>query len=122
MRLLADENMDALIVAWLRHTGHDVVWVAELSPAITDSEVLALAQAQSRIVLTNDRDFGEAVFRRGEASAGIILLRLRARLQLDRLELVKAHWPAVQERAAGHFVVVTNRKIRVRPLGPAAGG
>ncbi len=35
MRLLADEGVDAAIVAALRRIGHDVIYVAELSPAIT---------------------------------------------------------------------------------------
>lgn len=43
MKLLADEGVDAAIVARLRADGHDVVYVAELSPSITDKAVLDLA-------------------------------------------------------------------------------
>ncbi|MHB1318998.1 MAG: DUF5615 family PIN-like protein, partial [Anaerolineae bacterium] len=43
MKLVADEGVDAAIVARLRADGHDVVYVAELSPSITDGAVLELA-------------------------------------------------------------------------------
>jgi hypothetical protein len=33
MKLLADENVDAPIVAFLRAEGHDVLWIMEL-PAV----------------------------------------------------------------------------------------
>jgi hypothetical protein len=41
--ILADENVAAAVVARLRADGQDVVWIAELSPSVTDSEVLRLA-------------------------------------------------------------------------------
>ena len=40
MRLLADEGVDAAIVTRLRSDGYDVVYVAELSPGITDEPCL----------------------------------------------------------------------------------
>ena len=49
MRLLADEGVDAAIVARLRDDGHDVVYVAELSPGITDEAVLELANGDKRV-------------------------------------------------------------------------
>jgi hypothetical protein len=63
VKLLADEGVDAAIVTRLRSDGHDVVYVAELSPGITDEAVLELANANERILVTTDKDFGELVFR-----------------------------------------------------------
>lgn len=40
MNLVADEGVDRQIVNLLRSEGHDVVYVAELSPGIPDAEVL----------------------------------------------------------------------------------
>lgn len=48
MKLLADEGVDSAIVTRLRSDGHDVVYVAELSPGITDEAVLELANTTSR--------------------------------------------------------------------------
>lgn len=59
MRLLADEGVDAAIVALLREDGHDVVYVAELFPGITDEAVLELANGDERVLVTADKDFGD---------------------------------------------------------------
>jgi hypothetical protein len=52
VKLLADEGVDSAIVTRLRSDGHDVVYVAELSPGITDEAVLELANADERILMT----------------------------------------------------------------------
>jgi len=63
MRILADENIDALIVAWLRQAGHDVKGVTEFAPGRDDEPLAELACAEARLLLTRDRDFGELVYR-----------------------------------------------------------
>jgi predicted nuclease of predicted toxin-antitoxin system len=88
VRLLADEGVDALTVARLRGDGHDVTYVAELAPGITDDAGLELANADDRVLLTTDKDFGELVFRLGRLPLGVLLLRL-AGLEADaRAEIV----------------------------------
>ena len=59
MRLLADENIPKLAVDVLRDRGHEVVWVRQNAPGIPDREVLSLAQAEERLLITCDKDFGE---------------------------------------------------------------
>lgn len=59
MNLLADESVDGPIVARLRQEGHEIVYVAELSPSITDEEVLQQANARAALLVTADKDFGE---------------------------------------------------------------
>lgn len=52
MRILADENFPGDAVAALREQGHDVAWVQSDSPGISDTEVLARAQTEGRILVT----------------------------------------------------------------------
>jgi hypothetical protein len=59
MILLADENVDAPIVAALRAGGHHVDYVRDLDPGVDDYTVLALANADNALLLTSDKDFGE---------------------------------------------------------------
>ena len=59
MNLLADESVEREIVERLRAEGHDVVYIAELAPSITDDEVLDEANARSALLVTGDKDFGE---------------------------------------------------------------
>jgi predicted nuclease of predicted toxin-antitoxin system len=55
-------SLDMSLVRALRRDGHDVLAVAETSPGTPDEEVVRLAQADDRIVLTEDRDFGRLVY------------------------------------------------------------
>jgi predicted nuclease of predicted toxin-antitoxin system len=76
MNLVADENIDRGIVERLRRDGHAVVWIAELSPSVSDEDVLHRATSIPAVLLTEDKDFGELVYRRGLSHAGVLLVRL----------------------------------------------
>lgn len=116
MKLLADENVDGAIVAWLRAAGHDVAWGAESAPTATDREVIERCLVEKRILLTNDLDFGEMVFRQGLTPAGVVLLRLQAGAESDRLARFMQHWPVIEGRSEGNYLVVRNNAVRVRPI------
>lgn len=122
MKLLADENVDQPIVRWLREQGHDVVWVAERSPGLADDDVLALAQANDRVLITFDHDFGERIFRRGARAPGVLLMRLRASTSTELVAAVASIWPDAARQLPGHFVVVTDRKLRIRRLDTGGAG
>jgi predicted nuclease of predicted toxin-antitoxin system len=81
-----------------------------------DPEILARAQAESRIVVTQDKDFGELAFRRGlPARCGVILFRLvGSNPDADNRRMVEV----VESRTdwAGQFAVATDDRIRIRPL------
>ncbi len=62
MRLLADESLDFGIVRALRAANHDVLAVSEISPRAEDIDVMNLAVHESRILLTEDKDFGQLVY------------------------------------------------------------
>ena len=76
MKFVADEGVDQEIVNVLRDHGHDVLYVAEMSPGITDDAVLDLANEESRILISCDKDFGELVFRQLRIHHGVMLIRL----------------------------------------------
>src|SRR5690349_20144869 len=77
MQLLANENIPASVVQDLRARGHDVFSVKESMRGAEDPEILSRAQAESRVLLTQDKDFAELAFRSGlPAQCGVILFRL----------------------------------------------
>jgi len=79
MKLLANENFPRVAVEALRQHGHDVVWARIDMPGDDDESILPRAQAEDRLILTFDKDFGELAFRFGlPAESGIILLRFAA--------------------------------------------
>jgi predicted nuclease of predicted toxin-antitoxin system len=120
MKLLADENVDAVIVTALRNAGHQVRYVLELDPEIDDRSVLALANADEAMVLTSDKDFGELVFRQQLVNAGVILYRL-AGLSPNRKAAILVQ--AIEHHASemlGAFVLIGPglMRIRLRPHHP----
>jgi predicted nuclease of predicted toxin-antitoxin system len=75
LRILADESVEGEVVACLRSQGHDVAYIPEASAGIRDDEVIARANAEGRVLLTEDKDFGDLAFFYGNRSSGIVLLR-----------------------------------------------
>ena len=71
MKTLADESVEKHVVQRLRRDGHNVRYIAEMSPGILDEEVLALAGDADTILLTADKDFGERIFRQGYVSEAL---------------------------------------------------
>lgn len=119
MKFLADECCDALLVAGLRKDGHDVFYVAESARGSPDETVLRLAADQQRIVLTEDKDFGELVVRLGLPAYGIVLVRMNPADSGAKLTRLRAVLDKHGSRLAHSFVVVDPGKARFRPLHPA---
>lgn len=117
MRLLADEGVDAQIVARLRDEGHDVAYVAELTPGISDDAVLDLANAEARVLLTTDKDFGELVFRLRRLPMGVLFLRLAGLGSMAKAETVAQAVAAHDEQMTGAFTVISPGVVRIRAHG-----
>ena len=116
MRLLANENVAGETVAALRERGHDVFWARTHAPGASDRELLERAQTEARILITFDRDFGELAVRFGlPASCGVILFRTR-HPSPSRMAAVVVAALATDVEWPGHFAVVEEGRIRVRPL------
>lgn len=116
MRMLANENVPGPLIAMLRQKGHDVVSVKERLCGVSDRGVLARAQAEERILITFDKEFGELAFRfRLPASCGVILFRLSGTSPERDNARALATLESRQDWA-GHFAVVTDDRIRLRPL------
>jgi len=115
MRILANENFPGDAIVALRQQGHDVAWIRADAPGSSD-QVLARAQAENRILITFDKDFGELAFRaRLAALSGIILFRIStpSAKHIARLAVAvlgsRTDW-------AGHFAVIEDTRIRMTPL------
>jgi predicted nuclease of predicted toxin-antitoxin system len=114
LNLVCDEGIERQIVDALRAAGHTVWYVAEMRPGISDDEVLEKAAAEEATVVTNDKDFGELVFRQGRAHHGVVLLRLHG---LDADKKAEIATRAISEHDSelpGAFAVVDHSRIRIR--------
>ena len=74
--LVADVNVASEVVQFLRSQGVDVVSACEEGwGSYEDEDILAMAHAMNRFVLTHDSDFGTLVVYQNHPSTGIIHLR-----------------------------------------------
>jgi len=116
MKFLADECCDTGLVLKLREEGFDVVYVQEVSPGISDEEVLNKAFQEKRILITEDKDFGNLVYRLKISAFGIVLLRfdpLESENKISRMVHIARHH---KQKLEGNLLVVDSKKIRVKPL------
>ncbi|MEN3000287.1 MAG: DUF5615 family PIN-like protein [Armatimonadota bacterium] len=116
MRFLADEGVERAIVEALRANGYDVLWIVEIARGAEDTQVATLALQEQRILITNDKDFGNMVVRQGYALRGVVLLRLPRLSAIQKAERAVQAMQLLGMRVDGHFVVVTEHGIRLRPL------
>ncbi len=116
MDFLVDESVDWPIARWLREQGHDVLAIVEQDPGLDDDSVLKLAWSQRRIVVTNDKGFGELVWHRQRPVVGMLLIRVATEFPAERLRHVAAAWPSIAHLLTDHLVILTDRRVRVRPL------
>jgi predicted nuclease of predicted toxin-antitoxin system len=115
MKFLLDQSTDARLSVYLRQLGHDVTRIAADYPAgLLDPKILFLARTEGRILITDDRDFGEWVFRFKHPHAGVIFLRLGTyaplELKIERVSFVLTHYKDQLDQ----FIVVKRETVWVR--------
>lgn len=122
MRFLADESCDFAAVRALRADGHDVATVAEIARGATDDEVVALALQDRRVLLTEDKDFGQLVYAAARALSGVMLLRFpapaRGALANDVVTLVRERGSDLVDA----FTVLQPGRVRVSRKPPRSAG
>jgi predicted nuclease of predicted toxin-antitoxin system len=72
VKFLADESCAGPVILALRQADHDVVALAEVAKGAVDEEVIERTLSERRVLITEDRDFGELVYARGRRSAGVL--------------------------------------------------
>ena len=115
MRLLADQDVYDVTVQFLRGLGHDVATAAERGMSRSaDAELLRVAQAEGRLFVTRDRDFGGLVFVQSLGTGVLYLRALLSTLWAVHVELGRVLGLYSEEELQGAFVVVEPGRHRVR--------
>jgi len=115
MELVADEGVERGIVVRLRADGHEVLYIAEQEPGISDEIVLKRAREKGAILVASDKDFGELVFRQGRVTAGVVLLRLAGLSESGKASAVSEALSAYAHEIRGAFTVISPGSVRIRP-------
>ena len=112
MRFLVDECTGPAVAAWLRSEGHDVFSVYEEARGIDDTAIIQKACAENWILITNDKDFGEKVYREQHLHHWVVFLRLENERSFVKIETLRRLLAAYADQLPGQFVVVTETRIR----------
>jgi predicted nuclease of predicted toxin-antitoxin system len=114
VRILADENFPGPIVGVLRSNGHDVLWARADCRGWKDAALLELAESQTRIMLTLDKDFWQiAVQRRVPLEqSGVVLFRVHPATP-EYLEPLVRTFLEAGKVWIGHISIITANRIQM---------
>lgn len=112
MRFLVDECTGPAVARWLREQQHKVFSVYEEARGMDDDEIVQKAFVENRILITNDKDFGEKIYRERRPHRGVILLRLNDERAAIKIDVMRRLLAGYADRLADHFVVVTETRVR----------
>jgi predicted nuclease of predicted toxin-antitoxin system len=119
VKFLADESCAGPVIVALREAGHDVLAIAEVATGVADDQVMERAANEKRVVITEDRDFGELVYARGSSPAGVIFVKFHSRARRGKPMAVLEAVAKLGARLQAGFVVVEPGRVRIarRPPG-----
>ncbi len=112
MRFLVDECTGSKVAQWLRSENHEVFSVFDEARGMTDDEILAKAFSENWILITNDKDFGEMIFRERREHHGVIFLRLEDERAANKIEVLRRLLKSYSEKLPEEFAVATEAKVR----------
>ena len=114
MNLLADEGVDKPIVDLLRASGFNVHYILETHQGAEDEVVLQIANQEARILITQDKDIGELIYRLQKVHLGIILIRLGDYDSVQKAGLVLLTIDKFKEKLGNAFTVIQPNAVRIR--------
>ena len=112
MRFLVDECTGPNVAEWLRDQKHEVFSVFEEAKGMDDDDIILKALEENWILITNDKDFGEKVYRDSRFHKAIILLRLKDERSPAKIQVLSHLLRTYPDRLTNAFVVVTEKQIR----------
>ncbi len=112
MRFLVDESTGVVVARWLRAQGHEVFSVYEDARGVDDHTIIQKAFDENWILITNDKDFGEKVYREKRPHRGVILLRLQDERSGNKINTLQRILDMYLEQLPDSFVVATETQIR----------
>ncbi len=112
MRFLVDECTGPAVAEWLRAQGHEVFSVYDSARGMDDNDIVQKAFEENWILITNDKDFGDQIYREHKSHHGVILLRLDNERVKNNIDVLKRLLNSYVDRLPDQFVVATEEKVR----------
>jgi predicted nuclease of predicted toxin-antitoxin system len=113
MRFLVDECTGPATACWLSQQQYEVFSVYEEARGMDDEEIIHKAFIEDRILITNDKDFGEKIYREKKPHKGVILLRLEDERAANKIAVLQRFLEQYFDQlTARPFIVLTETKVR----------
>jgi predicted nuclease of predicted toxin-antitoxin system len=112
MRFLVDECTGPAVASWLRDQNHDVFSVFDEARGLDDEEIIRKALNESWVLITNDKGFGDKIYRDGRLHKGVILLRLEDERPTTKIRVLTRLLETYSNRIIDSFLVATERQVR----------
>ena len=96
MRFLVDECTGPKVAEWLRNQGYEIFSVFDDARGMEDDEVIQKAYAESWILITNDKGFGEKVYRERRPHRGVTFMRLEDERAANKIKFSGGCWKGMQ--------------------------
>jgi predicted nuclease of predicted toxin-antitoxin system len=112
MRFLVDECTGPEVARWLREQRHEVFSVFEQARGMDDEGVICQSLGENWILITNDKDLGEKVYRDGRLHRGVILLRLKDERPESKIRVLRQLLENYGDRLSDAFMVLTEDRVR----------
>jgi predicted nuclease of predicted toxin-antitoxin system len=116
MRFLVDECTGPKVSAWLNEQGHEVFSVYDSARGADDDWVIEKAYTENWLQITNDKDFGEKVYREYRPHRGIVLMRLSDEESANKIAVLSKLIDIHASRLPDQFIVVTETRVRIARL------
>lgn len=114
MIILADESVDYRIITFLREQGFKVEAIIDNDSSIPDMEVLQKANEAKAVLITEDKDFGELVFRLKLEHRGVLLLRFfDLDIQIKKSKVFEV-FNMYGKQLSNNFSTLTEKRLRIR--------
>lgn len=112
MRFLVDECTGTFVAQWLQQQGHEVFSVYDQVRGIEDETIIRKAFDENRILITNDKDFGEKIYRWQSKHHGVVFLRLEDERAVIKIKVMNELLKTYADQLPNQFVVVTESSVR----------
>jgi predicted nuclease of predicted toxin-antitoxin system len=115
-RFIADECFSGPMFIALVASGFDVKRSIETHAGASDAIILAYARQERRVLLTEDKDFGELILRLGHPAFGTVRVVLKSMSREARVERVVAALIELGDKVENAIVLIEPGRVRIRPL------
>jgi len=113
IKFLVDECTGPNVALWLKSQGFITISIYDEFQGKKDFDILKMAFDKNFVIITNDKDFGEMVFKNNLPHKGIVLLRLSNERSSHKIEVLERLFSENILELPGSFTVVSEKTIRI---------